>query len=75
MPAGLRHNPLWITPVLIGSLLVLIGILIFSKPELLAYLVAGVFIVAGVALIGFGWNMRGRITYRRIFPERDDDLA
>jgi hypothetical protein len=74
VPAGLR-NPLWFTPVLIGSLLVLIGILIFSKPELLAYFVAGIFIVAGIALIGFGWNMRGRVTYRRIDPESHDDLA
>lgn len=75
MPAGSRHNPFWITPVAIGILLGLIGILIFSKPELLAYFVAGVFIAVGIALIGFGVSMRGRVTYHRIDPDRDDDLA
>jgi uncharacterized membrane protein YczE len=71
VPDGLRHNPFWITPVLIGILLVLIGVLVFSKPELLAYFVAGVFIVVGIALIGFGASMRSRVTYHRI--DRDED--
>jgi uncharacterized membrane protein HdeD (DUF308 family) len=73
VPVGL-HNPFWITPVAAGSLLVIIGILIFSKPELLAYFVAGVFMAAGIALIGFGVRMRGRVTYHRIDPNREDDV-
>jgi uncharacterized membrane protein HdeD (DUF308 family) len=75
VPDGYRRNPFWITPVLIGFLLVLIGILIFSKPELLAYFVAGVFIAIGIALIAFGVSMRGRVTYHRIDPDHNDDLA
>jgi hypothetical protein len=33
--------------------------------------VAGVFIVVGIALIGFGASMRSRVTYHRI--DRDED--
>jgi hypothetical protein len=57
---------LWVTPVGLGVLLVLMGVLIFNKPELFAYFVAGLFVLAGCVLVGVGWNMRRRITYRRI---------
>jgi predicted lysophospholipase L1 biosynthesis ABC-type transport system permease subunit len=56
----------WLTPVVAGAALVLIGLLIFKHPELLAYFVAGVFVAAGLALIGMGWNLRRRVTYRRL---------
>jgi hypothetical protein len=29
---------------------------------------------AGIALIGFGVRMRGRVTYHRIDPNREDDV-
>ena len=65
----------WLTPVITGVTLVLIGVLLFNHPELLAYFIAGLFTLVGAALIGVGWNMRKRVSYRRIDgtgPTRDD---
>jgi uncharacterized membrane protein HdeD (DUF308 family) len=56
----------WLTPAAVGVLLILVGILIYANPKLLAYFVGGVFVVAGGALITIAWKMRGRVTYRRI---------
>ena len=56
----------WLTPAIFGALLILIGILIYIKPELLAYFVAGVFVLTGITLIGLAWQTRARVTYRRM---------
>ena len=63
-PNSFQH--FWLTPVGLGVLLVLLGLLIFKKPELLAYFIAGLFVLIGLALVGVGWNMRRRVTYRRM---------
>ena len=46
---------LWMTP---GVTLILLALAILVWPELLAYLVAGVILLAGMALTGWGWTMR-----------------
>jgi|YNPNPStandDraft_1061719.scaffolds.fasta_scaffold505471_1 multisubunit Na+/H+ antiporter MnhC subunit len=68
---------LWMAPATAGIALVLLGVLLFEKPELLAYFVAGTFIVAGVSLIVFAMGLRRKVTYRRIdhFWRVDDDLS
>lgn len=54
---------------LLGVLLVLIGVLIWILPNLLAYVIAGFFVFLGLALILFSWQMRGRVVYRRLDAE------
>jgi len=68
---------LWLAPVVAGATLVLLGILLIEKPELLAYFVAGLFIFSGASLLAFGFSLRKKITYRRIdhFWRVDDDLS
>ena len=56
----------WLTPAAVGVLLILVGVLIYANPKLLAYFVGGGFVVAGGALLTIAWKMRGRVTYRRI---------
>jgi uncharacterized membrane protein HdeD (DUF308 family) len=65
----------WLTPAVVGVLLMLAGLLIYVEPRLLAYFVAGVFVVAGAALVAIAWRMRGRVSYRRIdeTPHSDDE--
>ena len=57
---------LWFAPVFFGLVLILFGVLIFVMPNLLAFLVAAVLVLAGGALLGLGWHLRGRVTYRRM---------
>lgn len=66
----------WLTPAVFGAVLILIGILIYIEPKLLAYFIAAIFILAGTALIGLAWKMRARITYRPFdqTPPFDDDV-
>lgn len=59
----------WLAPAFFGVLLIVFGLLIIAKPELLAYLVAAVLIFAGCSLLGLAWHLRGRVTYRR-FDQR-----
>jgi hypothetical protein len=59
----------WFAPVSLGLLLILFGVLIFVMPDLLAFLVAAVLILAGCSLVALGWHLRGRVTYHRM----DDD--
>jgi|GEM_PF-2764446 len=54
----------WIVPAFFGLLLIVFGILIFYVPKLLDFIVAAVFVLAGCVLLGIGWRLRGRITYR-----------
>ena len=56
----------WMTPILAGVGLILLGIILFKNPRLLAYFVAALFVVAGASLIAVGWRLRRRVTYRRL---------
>lgn len=46
---------LWLVP---GISLILLALAIVLWPELLAYLVAGAIMTAGIALTAWGWTMR-----------------
>lgn len=52
-PAGASW--LWLVP---GVSLILLALAIVLWPELLAYLVAGAILTAGIVLTGWGWVMR-----------------
>jgi protein-S-isoprenylcysteine O-methyltransferase Ste14 len=56
----------WLAPAIFGLALILLGVLIYVVPELLAYIVAGIFIVVGMTLVGLAWQTRARVSYRRI---------
>lgn len=66
---------LWWGPAMFGLILLGIGVLIFAMPELLAYVVASVFVVAGVSVLSAAWRMRRQVTYQRIhqWQVREDD--
>ncbi len=49
-----------------GIILILLGWLIFAVPNLLEYIIAGVFVFAGISMVMFGWNMRGTVRYQQI---------
>lgn len=63
------QDRLWLAPALLGLLLILLGVLLYKHPELLAYFVAGVFVLVGSGLIVSAWRMRRRVTYRQINRE------
>jgi len=70
---------IWLAPAFFGVVLILFGVLIFVYPELLSFIVAAVLIFAGFSLLGLAWNMRTRVTYRRMDDrgsgsDRTDDL-
>lgn len=59
----------------VGVVLVLIGVLLFVMPELLAYVVASVFVITGLGMLAAGWRMRQHVSYRRMdegWPHRGD---
>jgi hypothetical protein len=71
-PWGLgRAGGLWVAPVFLGLILILVGLLIFVMPDLLAFLVAAMLILMGCSLLGLGWHLRGRVTYRRMDEDQD----
>lgn len=59
----------WLGPAFLGVLLILLGLLLYAMPELLAYVVAAIFILAGCGLLGAAWRMRRQVTYRQIDRE------
>ncbi|MBU0640722.1 MAG: hypothetical protein KKB50_17805 [Planctomycetes bacterium] len=61
----------WLTPAIFGAALIAAGVLIYLNPNLLAYFVAGLFVLGGVAMLGVAWQMRGRVTYRRFDEHRN----
>jgi hypothetical protein len=68
----------WLAPGLLGVLLIALGVLLYKMPELLAYFVAGLFVLAGCGLIGAAWQMRRRFNYHRVerewhIEDRSDD--
>lgn len=62
-----------LAPAVFGALLIAFGVLIIIRPELLAYLVAAIFILAGASMLAFAWSVRSRVTYRR-FDESSDRM-
>lgn len=56
-------------PAICGAVLVLIGLLIYMYPRLLELAVAGLFVGAGVSMMGVAWKMRPRVRYRRLNDE------
>ena len=56
----------WLLPVFGGVLLILVGLLLFVWPELLAFVVASLFVAAGVGLIGSAGRWRANVVYRRV---------
>jgi hypothetical protein len=51
-----------------GLGLSLMAMAIFIWPALLAYMVASVFLVAGMTLVGWGWRLRAAERHLRIRP-------
>jgi Flp pilus assembly protein TadB len=69
------HSVLWAGPGLLGLVLILLGLAILAWPELLQMLVALVFVLAGLGLLGFAWNARRSVRYRRMDDVmREDDF-
>jgi len=52
----------WVAPALLGLCLILIGLLLFVWPELLAFVVAAVFVSAGVGVLAFAWRLRRQVS-------------
>lgn len=63
--AGPTIPGLWMLPATLGLMLIGIGLIIFVWPEVLAFVVASFFVVAGVSVMGSAWRLRGRVRYRR----------
>jgi uncharacterized membrane protein HdeD (DUF308 family) len=55
-------GPLGFAPAFLGIVLILIGVLLFVWPALLSFVVASIFVAAGVSVLGFAWQ----VTYRRV---------
>lgn len=56
----------WITPAAGGVMLILLGVAILIRPEIVAYFIAMLFMFGGAVVLLIAWKMRGRVTYRRI---------
>lgn len=57
--------------VVLGVMLILIGVLLFVMPELLAYVIASIFVLAGAGLIASAWRVRQNVTFRRVDQSGD----
>ncbi len=68
----MNHKARWmrrafaVIPAVGGAVLVLLGLLIWIRPEILNYVVATGFIFAGICLLMMAASARGQIVYRRI---------
>ncbi len=56
----------WLGPAVFGAALIVIGVIIYRNPALLAYAVAAIFIMAGAVMIGVAWKMRTQVTIHRM---------
>lgn len=65
---------LWVLPVFGGVALILVGLLLFIWPELLAFVVASVFVATGVGLIGSAGRWRTDVVYRRVDDAWHDSI-
>ncbi len=64
---------IWLMPASLGVLLILLGVLLYVRPELLAYFVAAIFILCGAGLLGVAWKLRAGVSYRRIDEDWRDE--
>lgn len=64
--ASRRRRAFWFAPLTAGIAMIVMGVLIYVYPALLAYIVSLVFIFAGITLLVVGMQMRARIEYRRV---------
>jgi dipeptide/tripeptide permease len=62
-------------PLLLGVIFISIGVLLIIWPELLALVVASVFIMIGVGLLSTAWASRERVRYRRMDQQWTDDFS
>ena len=51
------HRTLTLGTVLLGSVLFLLSLLVFSYPALIAYFIAAVILFAGFSALAIGWNL------------------
>ncbi len=56
---------IWYAPAALGVMLIVAGLLIFARPELLAYIVACGLIFAGVSALALGLASKWVVTYRK----------
>jgi len=68
----LRRRPFGflLVPALGGLLLILVGVLIFLHPNLVAYAVAACFVALGLALLALAWRSKGVSVYYRQVEQR-----
>jgi uncharacterized membrane protein HdeD (DUF308 family) len=67
-----RTPALWWAPAFLGVLLILAGVVIFIKPEIIAYILAAILVMGGISLIGSALRMRRGVTYRRIDEQYEE---
>lgn len=65
---------IWYAPAALGVLLIIAGVLIFRRPELLAYIVASGLILAGVSALALAWRSKWFITYRRFGNDESQNI-
>ena len=51
------HRTLTLGTVLMGSVLLLLAVLIFAYPALIAYFIAAVILFAGLSALAIGWKL------------------
>lgn len=66
LPRDRRRRAFWFAPLTAGVALILMGVLIYVYPALLAYIVSFAFVFAGLTLLVVGLQMKSRIVYRRV---------
>lgn len=54
---------------LVGLVLTLIGVVIWVFPDIIAYVIASLFVFAGVSMLIGSWQARRNISYRRLDDE------
>lgn len=57
---------MWYGSWVAGLILIGLGLLIIYNPNIVAYVIATLLIMAGAGMLGSGWSMRNRVTYRRV---------
>jgi uncharacterized membrane protein HdeD (DUF308 family) len=55
-----------IPTAMLGVILIGLGLLLYAMPKLLAYFIAGLFILAGCGMLLSAWRMRRTVSYRRV---------
>lgn len=69
-----KSGSFWFGPAVPGLLLILVGVLIFVFPALLAYAVASAFVAVGVFLTLVAWRLRIVVDHTHVEPRTFDQL-